>query len=103
MLFFNRYEYNPQTDVAGKGEFSRVYKAVDTQTDGLVAIKIYKVNELSDHYRPIKDAEVIKELKHPGICTCIDIQEIEKEDSFGEKEKLEVCVSDFMNGGNMVD
>ncbi len=102
MLLFNRYEYNPQADIAGKGEFSRVYKAVDTSNHELVAIKIYKINDFSDHYRLVQDTQTIQGLEHAGLCRYIDIREIEKEDSFGEKEKLEVCITAFMNAGNLV-
>jgi serine/threonine protein kinase len=103
MLLLNRYEYNPQTDTAGRGEFSRVYKALDTASGETVAIKIYKINELSDHYRPIRHTETMRTLMHPGLCKYFDIEEIEKEDSFGEKEKLQVCVTSFINDGNIVN
>ena len=103
MLLLNRYEYNPQTDIAGRGEFSRVYKALDTTSGEAVAIKIYKINALSDHYRPIRHTETIRTLVHPGLCKYFDIEEIEKEDSFGEKEKLQVCVTSFINDGNIVN
>ncbi len=102
MLLFNRYEYNPQTDLAGKGDFSRVYKAIDTSSNEPVALKIYKINDLSDHYHAVKDVPSILALAHPGLCRYLAIQEIEKEDSFGEKEKLEVCITTFMDG-NLVD
>jgi serine/threonine protein kinase len=102
MQIFNRYEYNPQTDIAGRGEFSRVYKAVDTTNDEVVAIKIYKINNLFDHYRPVQNAEIIQTLDHTGLCSYFKIQEIEKEDSFGETEKLQVCITSFMNAGSLV-
>ncbi len=48
MLLFNRYDYNPQTDLLGKGGFSRVYKALDKKLNRHVALKIYKTSEVSE-------------------------------------------------------
>jgi serine/threonine protein kinase len=103
MLLFNRYEYNPQADIAGKGEFSRVYKGIDTSNGQTVAIKIYKTNEVSGHYRSTENTAVVIALDHPGLCRYLQLQEIEKEDSFGEKEKLQVCITEFIHGSNLVD
>ncbi|MEO5682167.1 MAG: protein kinase [Chitinophagaceae bacterium] len=103
MQIFNRYEYNPQTDLAGKGEFSRVYKGMEIDTGNTVAIKIYKINELTNHYRTIENSDSIKALSHPGICPYLAIEVMEKEDSFGEKERLGVCITEFMKSGNLVE
>ncbi|MEP7279988.1 MAG: protein kinase [Bacteroidota bacterium] len=103
MLLFNRYEYNPQTDIAGRGELSRVYKAVDIGNQEMVAVKVYKINDFSEHYHPIHNTEIIKAFVHPGLCSYLDIREIEKEDSFGEMEKLQVCITSFLNAGNLVE
>ena len=45
MTFQERYQYNPQTDLLGKGGFARVCKAKDILLDREVAIKIFNVND----------------------------------------------------------
>ena len=101
MLLFNRYEYNPKTDLLGKGGFSRVYKAVDKKFNRLLALKIYKTSDLSDRYSPIAEIQRVIDLDHPNISRYMDIDEIEKEDAFGEIEKIQVCVMELLDGGNI--
>jgi serine/threonine protein kinase len=100
MLLFNRYEYNPQTDFIGKGGFSKVYKAYDKKFQRWVALKIYKTSELSERYSPMAEIQRVINLDHPNICRYIDFEEIEKEDSLGEIEKIQVGVMELLDGGN---
>ena len=102
MLLFNRYEYNPQTDFIGKGGFSKVYKAYDKKFQRWVALKIYKTSELSERYSPMAEIQRVINLDHPNICRYIDFEEIEKEDSLGEIEKIQVGVMELLDGGNFV-
>ncbi len=38
-------------------------------------------------------------LDHPNICRYLDIEEIEKENGFGEKELTQICVMElFLTG-----
>lgn len=101
MLLFNRYEYNPSTDLIGKGGFSRVYRALDKKLNRKVALKIYKPGELSEKYSPIAEIQRVIEFDHPNISRYIDIEEVEKEDAFGEKEIIQVCVMELLDGGNI--
>lgn len=101
MLLFNRYEYNPQTDLIGKGGFSRVYKAFDNKFKRQLALKIYKTNEFSERYGPIAEIHRVIELDHPNIARYLDIDEVEKEDSFGQQETIQVCVMELLDGGNL--
>lgn len=101
MLLLNRYEYDPATDLLGKGNFSRVYRAVDENTGRPVAIKLYKTGLL---YRPVMTETVKKDimsLDHPGVNKYISIEELEKEDAFGETEKIQVCVMETAEAGNI--
>lgn len=100
MLLFNRYEYNPGTDLVGKGSFSRVYKALDKETNDWVAVKLYKSGPM--HKRSLSEAAIcsLVALEHPNIHKCVDIKEIEKEDAFGETESIQVFVTAFENAGN---
>ena len=101
MLLFNRYDYNPATDLIGKGGFSRVYKALDKKLNRNVALKIYKSSELAEKYSPIAEIQRVIDFDHPNISRYIDIEEIQKEDAFGEIEKIQVCVMEYLDGGNL--
>lgn len=101
MLLFKRYEYDPKSDLIGKGGFSRVYKAIDKKFNRSVALKIYKTNEVSEKYNLISEIQRVIGLDHPNISRYLDIEEIEKEDSFGQVEKIQVCVMELLESGNL--
>ena len=100
---FNRYEYSARTGLIGKGGFSRVYKAYDKKLNRWVALKIYKTSEFSDRYSPIAEIRRVINLDHPNICRYLDIEEIEKENGFGEKELTQICVMELLDGGNLLE
>jgi serine/threonine protein kinase len=100
---FNRYEYNPRSGLIGKGGFSRVYKAFDKKLNRWVALKIYKTGEFSDRYSPIAEIRRVVNLDHPNICRYLDIEEIEKENAFGEKELTQICVMELLDRGNLLE
>jgi serine/threonine protein kinase len=100
LTLFNRYEYHPNISLIGKGGFSRVYKAFDRRLDRWVALKIYKGNEFLERYSPIAEIRRVVNLDHPNICRYLDIEEIEKENGFGEKETTQICVMELLDGGN---
>ena len=102
MLLFNRYEYNPQSDFIGRGGFSKVYKAYDKKFQRWVALKVYKTNDLADRYSPMAEIQRVIDLDHPNICRYIDFDEVEREDSFGEKENVQVGVMELLSGGNFL-
>ncbi len=99
LSLFNRYEYNPNTGLIGKGGFSRVYKAFDKKLNRWVALKIYKGGEFADRYSPIAEIRRVVNLDHPNICRYLDMEEIEKDNSFGEKEITQICVMELLDGG----
>src|ERR1035438_771492 len=98
MLLFNRYEYNPKTDLLGKGGFSRVYKAVDKKFNRLLALKIYKTSDLSDRYSPIAEIQRVIDLDHPNISRYMDINQIKKKKEFWEREKKKKKVIEMLDG-----
>jgi serine/threonine protein kinase len=100
-VLFNRYEYNPRTGFIGKGGFSRVYKALDRKLDRWVALKLYKSSDSADRYSPFAEIRRVINLDHPNICRYLDIEEMEKENAFGEKEVMQTCVMELLDGGNL--
>jgi len=103
ITLFNRYEYNTRTGFIGKGGFSRVYKALDKKLDRWVALKLYKTGEVADRYSPFAEIRRVINLDHPNICRYLDIEEMEKENAFGEKEVTQICVMELLDGGNLLD
>ncbi len=103
ILLFSRYEYVPNTDLIGRGGFSRVYKGYDQKLDRWVALKVYKTGEFSDRYSPISEIRRVINLDHSNICRYLDIEEIEKLNHFGENEKMQVCVMELLDGGNFAE
>jgi len=103
MLLFNRYEYNPQSDLLGKGGFSRVYKALDKKLNRQVALKIYKTGDVSERYSLGSEIQRVINLDHPNVSRYLDIDDIENENAFGEVEKIQVCVMELLDGGNILN
>ena len=98
---FNRYEYHPINDMIGKGGFSRVYRAFDFKLQRWVALKIYKGTEMIERYSPVAEIRRVINLDHPNICRYLDIEEIEKYNALGELEKIQICVMELLDGGNI--
>ncbi len=101
--FFYRYEYNPVADLIGKGGFSRVYKAFDNKLNRWVALKFYKTGEFAERYGPTAEIRRVINLDHPNICRYLDIEDLEQESVFGEKEVTQVSVIELLDGGNLLE
>src|SRR5579859_5930166 len=99
MLLFNRYQYQPSTDLIGKGETTRVYKALDKEIYLPVAVKIYRANDPTEKFGLVHVEKFIA-MDHPNICRYLHVEEIEKESAFGEKEKMQVCVMELVQDGD---
>ena len=99
MLLFNRYQYQPSTDLIGKGELTRVYKALDKQIYLPVAVKIYRGNDPNEKFGLVQMSKFIA-MDHPNICRYLHIEEMDKESAFGEKEKTQVCVMELVPDGD---
>ncbi|HLZ87089.1 MAG TPA: protein kinase, partial [Puia sp.] len=99
MLLFNRYQYEPSTDMIGKGEFTRVYEALDTYIYLPVAVKVYRAIDSAEKFGFVH-VEKIMGMDHPNICRYLHIGEIRKESSAGENEKMQVCVMELLQDGD---
>ena len=102
MLLFNRFEYNPNTDLIGKGAFSRVYRAIDKNVNQAVALKLHKPGPGSGHNLALSEISALSSLDHANISRYIAIDALEKEDAFGETEKIQIAVTPLAEKGNIM-
>lgn len=61
MEILNKYVYDPQMDLLGKGGFATVYKAYDKILEMPVALKFFHPQEQSNKYT------IINEIKKPSL------------------------------------
>ncbi|HEY1213644.1 MAG TPA: protein kinase, partial [Bryobacteraceae bacterium] len=99
MLLFNRYQYQPSTDLIGKGELTRVYKALDKQIYLPVALKIYRGGDPLEKVGLVNVKKFIA-MDHPNICRYLHIEDVEKDGPLGEKERTQVCVMELVPDGD---
>ncbi len=91
------YEFDPKTDLIGKGGFGSVYKAVDTNLGITVAIKKYTGN-LPAKYSLFEEIKRAIQLSHPNLIRYYDAFELENSSTFGDK--IQVGVLEFANSGD---
>ncbi|KAG8227782.1 hypothetical protein J437_LFUL006416 [Ladona fulva] len=85
-----RYE---KIEFLGEGQFATVYKAKDTETDTIVAVKKIKVGSRAEakdgiNRTALREIKLLQELKHPNIIGLRDV--------FGHKSNVSL-VFDFMD------
>ncbi len=100
MNFKERYNYNPKTDLLGKGGFARVYKATDTLLDREVAVKIFNTSE-NGHYTVLEEIKKVIKLEHPNLLRYYDVAILENTNAFGENETLQVGIMELANAGDL--
>lgn len=100
MTFQERYQYNPQTDLLGKGGFARVYKAHDVLLKREVAIKVFPSGD-KEKYSVIEEISKAIGLQHPALLRYYDVALVATTNSFGEKENLQIGVMELANYGDL--
>ena len=100
MNFRERYQYNPATDLLGKGGFSSVYKAYDKLLDRTVALKFFKSQE-NNKYDVISEIRKVIQLDHPNITRYYDVAELQQTTIHGEVEKMQVGIMEYINSGDI--
>ncbi len=100
MNFRDRYQYDAQRDLLGKGGFSTVYKAEDKLLNRFVALKFFKNQELQK-YDVLAEIRKVIQLEHPNITRYYDVATLENKTIHGEVEKVQVGVMEYINGGDI--
>ena len=100
MDFKERYQFDINTDLIGKGGFARVYKAYDVLLERVVAVKVFTASQesMGSVLQEIKKAI---HLQHPNLICFYDVAILENTNAFGEKERIEIGVMDYANGGDL--
>ncbi|MGB1205486.1 MAG: serine/threonine protein kinase [Chitinophagales bacterium] len=93
------YEFDPETDLIGKGGFGRVYKAKDVKIGMEVAIKQYSGN-LPAKYSLFEEIKRAIRLNHPNLVRYFDAFELEETTAFGDK--IQVGVLEYINNGDFM-
>lgn len=81
----------------GAGTFARVYRAVEKGTDKVVAVKVLRTrysNDLEKTEQFMREAEMVKELRHPNIVPIFDVH---------SERGSHYMVMDFVEGQNLRD
>ena len=95
ILSVNSKYYTIQSKI-GAGSYSKVYKAIDSETKTLVAIKIITTSKLNASLiqRLSKEIEILKQLNHINIISLLN---------YSITDKHIYLVMDFCNGGTVGD
>lgn len=102
--FQKRYQYKAPSDLIGKGGFSDVYKAWDTQDEQFVALKIATASA-DEKYDLTQEVKKIKKLKHPNLIEYYDLYEVSTgtKDIHGHDLNYQVAVMEYAEGGTLGD
>jgi serine/threonine protein kinase len=100
MTFQERYQYNPATDLLGKGGFARVYKAKDLLLDREVAIKVFNATD-KGQYTVIEEIKKAIRLQHPNLLRYYDVAIVENTNPLGEQETIQIGVMELANAGDL--
>lgn len=100
MNFKDRYKYNPQTDLLGKGGFARVYKATDTLLERDVAIKVFNTTD-NNRYTVLEEIKKVIKYEHTNLLRYYDVAILENTNAFGESEVMQVGIMELANAGDL--
>jgi formylglycine-generating enzyme required for sulfatase activity len=100
MNFKDRYQYNPKTDLLGKGGFSQVFKAYDSLLERVVALKFF-YNTDQSKYDILSEIRKIIRLNHPNIAMYYDVTSVETPDFHGDIQLTQVGIMEYINSGEI--
>lgn len=100
MTFQERYQYDPKTNLLGKGGYFCIYKGRDMLLDREVAIKTFNINERK-YYLGDQEMKMIFKLDHPNILRYFDVMVIEQTTILEKKELFQIETMEFSSMGNI--
>jgi serine/threonine protein kinase len=102
--FKNRFTYDPQKDLLGKGGYSEVYKAFDNEDQIYVALKIYQ-GDADSKYNLSNEIRKFKRLRHANVIEHIEAYEVVtgNQDIHGNPIKYQVGILEYANAGTLAD
>ena len=97
MLFRNRYEYDPKTDLIANGSAAKIYKATDTHNGRAVAIKFYHTLGIEPERFKSNMQKALQLQAHPSLVRLYDYFEIENINHFGEVQYIRVGIWEYVS------
>jgi formylglycine-generating enzyme required for sulfatase activity/serine/threonine protein kinase len=100
MKIQDRYEYEPTTDLLGRGGFARVYRARDTLLHRDVALKVFS-DTGGQRGSVLDEIRKVIGLEHPNLLRYYDVVLLETENHLGEKEQTQIGIMELANAGDL--
>jgi serine/threonine protein kinase len=101
MEILNKYVYNPETDMLGKGGFATVYKAYDKVLEMDVALKFFHPQDQANKYTIINEIKKAIVLSHPNIVKYYGIETLVNKNFHGQEEQVQIGVMEYVQEGQM--
>jgi serine/threonine protein kinase/formylglycine-generating enzyme required for sulfatase activity len=101
MEILNKYRYDPQTDLLGRGGFATVYKAYDKILDMPVALKFFQSQDAANKYTIINEIKRAIILSHPNIVKYYGVETLINRNFHGQEEEVQIGVMELVQEGQM--
>ncbi len=102
MLLNDRYEYNPDTDLIGKGGLAEVFKAYDRQRECYVALKKFNAAD-SLKYGIREEFQKSIQFAHGNIVRAFDFFTVIRRFEDGDTHETQYGVMELVEGGDLAD
>lgn len=101
MEILNKYIYDPQLDLLGKGGFATVYKAYDKVLEMPVALKFFHPQDQANKYTIINEIKRAIILAHPNIVKYYGVETLSNKNFHGQDEEVQIGVMEFVQEGQL--
>jgi serine/threonine protein kinase/formylglycine-generating enzyme required for sulfatase activity len=101
MEILNKYIYDPQLDLLGKGGFATVYKAYDKILEMPVALKFFHPQDQANKYTIINEIKRAIILAHPNIVKYYGVETLINRNYHGQDEEVQIGVMEFVQEGQL--
>lgn len=101
MEILNKYIYDPQLDLLGKGGFATVYKAYDKVLEMPVALKFFHPQDQANKYTIINEIKRAIILAHPNIVKYYGVETLSNKNFHGQEEEVQIGVMEFVQEGQL--